>query len=48
MDKLSEHGVARADARLELLKVLHGETSSLIDELLDSVSKDENIKTTSW
>ncbi len=37
IDKLSEHGIARGDARLELLKVLHGETSSLIDELLDDV-----------
>ncbi len=37
MDKLCEHGVARADARLELIKVLHGETSGLIDELLDDI-----------
>lgn len=37
MDKLSEQGVAHGDARLELLKVLHGESSSLIDELLDDV-----------
>jgi hypothetical protein len=37
MDKLSEQGVPRAEARLELLKVLHGETSGLIDELLDDV-----------
>ncbi len=37
MDTLSTKGIARADARRELLKVLHGETSSLIDDLLDDV-----------
>lgn len=35
MDTLSTKGMARAEARRELLRVLHGETSRLIDELLD-------------
>jgi len=37
MDTLSGKGMARPDARHELLKVLRGETSSLIDELLDDI-----------
>lgn len=40
MDALSEKGIPPPDARLELLKVLHGESSSLIDELLDDVELD--------
>ncbi len=37
MDRLQEKGVTATDSRRELLKVLHGETSSLIDELLDDI-----------
>jgi ribosomal protein S27AE len=37
LDRLQEKGVTASDSRRELLKVLHGETSSLIDDLLDDV-----------
>lgn len=37
MDKLQEKGVGATDARRELHNVLSGESSSLIDELLDGI-----------
>jgi len=38
MDTLSKHGISASEARGELLKVLHGQGSSLISELLEDVN----------
>lgn len=37
MDTLSNKGMSRSDARRELLKVLHGESSNLIKNLIDDI-----------